>query len=82
MDVAFNFTCLDTLATSHLNRSMLFASVAANEAESREVMMKYRSMSARYSFALVAVESLGALGTRLGVRLISQLQTPDRVCDN
>jgi len=49
------------LATSHLNRSVLFAGAAVNEAERRKVM-KYRSPSALYSFVPVTVASLGALG--------------------
>jgi len=40
---------------------MTIAGAAANEAERRKVMKK-RSLSARYSFVPVAVESLGALG--------------------
>jgi len=59
----WDFTCLDTLATSHLNRSVLFAGAAANEAERRKVV-KYRSLSALYSFVPVAVELLGALGEK------------------
>jgi len=78
----WDFTCPDTLATSHLNRSVLFAGAAAiTEAEHRKVV-KYRSLSALYSFAQVAVESLGALGDRGDVRLLPQPRTPDHVCDN
>jgi len=41
----WDFTCPDTLATSHLNRSVLFAGKAANEAQ-RQKVVKYRSLSA------------------------------------
>jgi len=40
---------------------VLFASAAANEAE-RQKVVKYRSLSALYSFVPVAIESLGVLG--------------------
>jgi len=59
--MVWDFTCLDTLATSHLNRSVLFAGNAVNETESRKVM-KYRSLLARYNFVPVVVKSRGALG--------------------
>jgi len=59
--MVWDFTCPHALATSHLNRSVLFAGAAVNEAESRKVM-KYRSPLALYSFVPVTVESLGTLG--------------------
>jgi len=59
--MVWDFTYPDTLATSHLNRSILFAGAAANKAELQKVV-KYRSLSARNSFVPGAVESLGALG--------------------
>jgi len=78
----WHFTCPDTLAISHLNRSVLFAGAAANEAERRK-MMKYCSLSARYSFVQVAVKSLGALGEEaydffcnLGYRITSVTTEP------
>jgi len=61
LSMVWDFTCPDNLATSHLNRSVLLAGSAANEAESRNVM-EFRSLSAGYSFVPVTVESLGALG--------------------
>jgi len=57
----WKFTCPDTMATSHLNRSALFAGAAANDAKRRTVV-KYRLLSALMNFVPVAVESLGALG--------------------
>jgi len=80
--MVWDFTCPDTLATSYLNRSVLFAGPAVNEADSRKVM-KYRLLSARYSFVPVAVESLGALDEEasdffrnLGFRITSVTTEP------
>jgi len=75
----WDFTCPNTLATSHLNRSVLFAGSAVNEAERRKVL-KYRSLSALYSFEPVAVEWL--VHWARSVRLLPQPRTPDHVCDN
>jgi len=59
----WDFTCPDTLATGHLNRSVLSAGAAANEAE-RQKVVKCRSLSTvvAYSFVPLAVESRGTLG--------------------
>jgi len=55
-------TCPDTLATSPLNRSVLFAGADANEAESRqEVKYIAHCRPYVYSFVPLAVESRGAL---------------------
>jgi hypothetical protein len=59
--MVWDFTCPDTLAVSHLNRAVAGPSTVANDAESRKAT-KYMSLSARYIFTPVAVESLGALG--------------------
>ena len=57
----WDFTCPDTLAASHLNRAVLSPGAVANDAESRKAL-KYRSLSATYTFTPVAVETLGPLG--------------------
>jgi hypothetical protein len=59
--MVWDFTCPDTLAASHLNRAVLCPGAVASDAEKRK-SSKYRSLAAIYSFILVAVESLGALG--------------------
>jgi hypothetical protein len=55
------FTCLDTLAVSHLNRAVTSPGAVANDAENR-TSTKYSSLDAQYSFVPVAVETLSAPG--------------------
>ena len=59
--LVWDFTCPDTLATSHLNRAVLSHGTVANDAESKKTQ-KYRSLGAMYSFKPIAIETLGALG--------------------
>ena len=78
----WDFTCPDTLATSHLDRAVLRAGAVASDAETRK-SMKYSFLSAQYSFIPVAVESLGALGEEaltffrdIGRRIVSVTAEP------
>jgi len=73
----WDFTCPDTSATSHLNRSVLFAGAGANELK----VVKYRSLSALYSFVPVAVGSRGALGEEAS-DFIREIGHRITVCDN
>ena len=59
--MVWDFTCPDTLATSHLNHAVLGPGKVATDAENRKTS-KYRSLAALYSFTPVAVETLGAFG--------------------
>ena len=59
--LVWDFTCPDTLAGSHLNRTVLSPSAVANDAEHRKTT-KYCSLTSLYRFTPIAVESLGALG--------------------
>jgi len=57
----WDFTCPDTLATSHLNKAVAGAAEVANEAEQKKIV-KYSALSAQYFFAPVAIETLGGVG--------------------
>jgi hypothetical protein len=59
----WDFTCPDTLAPSHLNQSSLATGSAASAAESRK-RSKYTELSSsgNYTFAPIAIETLGAWG--------------------
>ena len=59
--LVWDFTCPDTLATSHLNRAVLSHGAVANDAESHKIA-KYRSLSQLYRFCQLPVETLGSLG--------------------
>jgi hypothetical protein len=59
--LVWDFTCPDTLASSHLNRAVVGASSVANDAETRK-SSKYSSLSALYQFTPIAIETLGAFG--------------------
>ena len=59
--LVWDFTCPDTLATSHLNHAVLSPGAVATDAESRKTV-KYQSLASLYSFTPVAVETLGAIG--------------------
>ena len=66
--LVWDFTCLDTLAASHLNRAVLGSGVVANDAESRK-STKYSSLSALYRFIPIAIETWGVPGRRSAVIL-------------
>jgi len=57
----WDFTCPDTLATSHLNKAVAGAAEVANEAEQKKIV-KYSALSAQYFFVPVAIETLGGVG--------------------
>jgi hypothetical protein len=59
--LAWDFTCPDTLAPSHLNTAINGPGVVACEAEEKK-RAKYASLSPTFCFVPVAVETLGALG--------------------
>jgi len=59
--LVWDFTCPDTLAASHLNKTVLNPGAVANDAEHHK-MTKYSSLSAQYDFRPIAAETLGAPG--------------------
>ena len=78
----WDFTCPDTLAPSHLPKTMLLAGAAASEAEGRK-RTKYASLEFSHVFIPVAVETLGPLGPgatdmiqSLGRRLVEASKDP------
>ena len=58
---AWDFTCPDTLAPSHIPTSSTAAGSAAEEAESRK-RAKYAALIPTFDFAPVAIETLGVWG--------------------
>ena len=78
--VAWDFTCPDTLAASHLNRAVTGPGEVANEAERRK-MDKYAELATRYQFIPIAIETLGPIVTEatsfiqeLGRRIVAVTQ--------
>lgn len=63
--LAWDFTCPDTLATSHLNTAVTGPGTVANEAEAKK-RIKYTCLTPTYHFVPVAVETLGAVGEEAG----------------
>ena len=59
--LAWDFTCADTLAPSHLNTAVTGPGRVACEAEAKK-RDKYSSLTSLYHFVPVAVETLGSLG--------------------
>ena len=59
--MVWDFTCVDTLAPSHLNTAVSAAGAVAAEAEEHK-RQKYTSLSGTYYFVPIAVETLGAVG--------------------
>ena len=59
--MVWDFTCPDTLATSHLNHAVVGQGTVATDAERRKAA-KYSALSPMYCFTPIAVETLGALG--------------------
>jgi len=58
--LVWNFTCPDTLASSHLNRAVLGPGAVANEAEEKK-KSKYSSLPSLYDFTPIAVGTFGAV---------------------
>jgi len=59
--LVWDFTCPDTLAPSHLQKTLVLALAAALEAEARK-RNKYLSVLSTHSFAPVAMKTLGVWG--------------------
>jgi len=59
--LAWDFTCPDTLAVSHLNDAVTGPGQVANHAEHLK-MDKYAALSSEYQFVPIAIETLGAVG--------------------
>lgn len=59
--LAWDFTCPDTMAPSHLNTAVSRQGAVASEAEDKK-RSKYASISSTYCFVPVAIETLGAFG--------------------
>jgi len=59
--LAWDFTCPDTLAPSHLNNSVNGSGIAACPAEDKK-RTKYANLATSFCFVPVAMETLGALG--------------------
>ncbi|XP_055351541.1 uncharacterized protein LOC129597868 [Paramacrobiotus metropolitanus] len=60
--LAWDVTCVDTVARSHLDLTSVKAGAAADHAEA-EKMKKYSFLSGRYEFAAVGFETFGSFGT-------------------
>jgi len=60
--MAWDFTCPDTFAPSHLSRTMFQAGAAASVAENHK-MLRYSSLQNTHVFIPFAVETMGAWGT-------------------
>jgi len=59
--MAWDFTCPDTLAASHLNRAVTGPGEVANEAECKKTA-KYTELTNRYQFVPIAIKTLGPVG--------------------
>ena len=59
--LAWDFTCPDTLAPSHINTAITGQGKVANEAEAKK-RTKYACLTPAFVFIPIAVETLGALG--------------------
>ena len=68
--MVWDFTCPDTLATSHLNHAVVGPGTVATDAERRKAA-KYNALSPMYSFTPTAVETLGALGEEASAFFVS-----------
>ena len=59
--LAWDFTCPDTLASSHLNKAVTGPGKVANEAEQKKTE-KYADLLTHYQFVPIAIETLGPIG--------------------
>jgi hypothetical protein len=59
--LAWDFTCPDTLAASHLNKVVTGPGQVANDTEHRKIG-KYADLLTHYQFVPVAIETLGPIG--------------------
>ncbi|XP_055336340.1 uncharacterized protein LOC129586883 [Paramacrobiotus metropolitanus] len=60
--LAWDVTCVDTVARSYLDHTSLQARAAADQAEAEKVH-KYSFLSGRYEFAAVGFETFGSFGS-------------------
>ena len=74
--LCWDCTCVDTFASTHVNESAVRAGSAANAAETVK-RSKYRSLTDRYQFEAVAIETAGTYseGTKNIVRDIGRRLT-------
>ena len=82
--LAWDFTCSDTLAPSHINRAILDLGIVASGAESLK-SAKYVQLPTSMLFVPIAIETFGAFGeeaaifmTELGRRLTRTTQDSHR----
>jgi len=59
--LVWDFTCPDTLATSHLKRAVVGPGAVDTDWEERK-KPKYSSLSPLYDFTLIAMETFGGIG--------------------
>ena len=59
--MVWDFTCVDTLAPSHVHPCSVEAGSAASTAEARKIS-HYEDLASDYVFAPIAIETLGAMG--------------------
>jgi hypothetical protein len=59
--LVWDFTCSDTLASSHVNKTSLSACASAADAEDAKIR-KYSTLVSQYEFAPIGVETLGSWG--------------------
>jgi len=59
--LAWDFTCPDTLAASHLNKAVTGPGQVANHAEQLKIA-KYAALSTEYEFVPIAIETFGPIG--------------------
>jgi len=59
--LAWDFTCPDTLAASHLNVAITGPGQVANHAEQLKID-KYATLSKEFQFIPIAIETLGPVG--------------------
>jgi len=59
--LAWDFTCPDTLASSHLNAAVTGPGQVANHVEQLKID-KYAALSRKFQFNLIAIETFGPVG--------------------
>ena len=64
--LAWDFTCPNTLAASHLNRAVTGLGQVANHVEQPK-REKYAALSTEYKFIWIAIETLGPVGEEVTI---------------
>ena len=59
--LAWDFTCPDTLAASHMDKAVVGPGQVANDAEQKKID-KYTKLSTHYQFVPIAIKTLGPVG--------------------